>query len=305
MVFDKQLDKKLMQASILIVSKNRKNELEKTLLLLEKILDVSVHEVLVFLDGCTDDSEILKDKLKWVKWFSSEKSIGASPARNVLYKKAEGLFFIGLDDDAHPLDSDFIARTVALFEKKSNVGVIAFEEIKGVFNSDQEALTHRREFTEEYLCSEFVGCGFAIRKEVYEATNGFPVWVDIYGEESCVAIEVLSKGYDILYTNKIVVNHRVDRADRMLKERNYFRFGRQLKNTTFYYLVYYPFPCYKIARLLWHNFNKYACRDWGYFKIYFQSMFEILIFLPRLMQYRKPVPLVILKKIKKLPHPKY
>ena len=38
--------------------------------------------------------------------------------------------------------------------------------------------------------------------------------VDIYGEESCVAIEVMSKGYDILYSNKIKVNHRVNKEQR-------------------------------------------------------------------------------------------
>src|SRR5690606_13336476 len=145
------------------------------------------------------------------------------------------------------------------------VGVLAFQEIKGVFNSDTEALTQRQEILEEFLCSEFVGCGFAIRKEVYQATNGFPLWIDIYGEESCVSIEVLAQGYDILYTNSISVNHRVNREERFKIGRNYFRFEKQLKNTAFYYLVYYPFPLYKISRLLWHNFKKYAFTDWNYF----------------------------------------
>ncbi|MFV5703603.1 glycosyltransferase family 2 protein [Flavobacterium sp. XS2P12] len=294
-----------MQASILIVSKNRKAALEKTLTVLQSLIDLSVHEVLVFLDGCMDESFLLKSQFDWVKWDSSEKSIGASPARNVLYEKAKGDILIGLDDDAHPLYVDFIERTVAVFEKNSNVGVLAFEEIKGVFNSDEEALAHHQEALEEYFCSEFVGCGFAIRKEVYEATNGFPVWIDIYGEESCVAIEVLAQGYAILYTNSIAVNHRVDRTMRMQMGRNYFRFGKQLKNTAFYYLVYYPFPFFKIAKLFWHNFKKYACSDWIYFKIYFQSMFEILIFLPRLMSYRNPIDSKILAKIRQLPSPKF
>jgi hypothetical protein len=45
---------------------------------------------------------------------------------------------------------------------------------------------------------------------VYKATNGFPCLVDIYGEESAGSIEVIAKGFDILYTNRIVVNHRVN-----------------------------------------------------------------------------------------------
>ena len=61
--------------SLLIVSKNRKLELERTLLLLEKLIHFSEHEVLVFLDGCTDESEILKEKFSEVQWYSTEKSI--------------------------------------------------------------------------------------------------------------------------------------------------------------------------------------------------------------------------------------
>lgn len=293
-----------MEISFLIVTKNRPEELQFTLKQLQTVFDVANHEVLIFIDGC-QLTEKIQNQFSWVKWYKSDKGIGASGARAILYPKAIGQILIGLDDDAHPLNADFTGLSEQLFKQYPNVGVLAFQEIKGVFNSDAEALAQKEESLEQYLCSEFVGCGFAIRKEVYNSTRGFPVWIDIYGEESCVAIEVLANGYDILYTNSISVNHRVDRADRMLKGRNYFRFGKQLKNTAFYYLVYYPFPFLKIAKLFWHNFKKYGCRDWIYFKTYFQSMFDILIFLPQLMRHRTPVSNSVLKRSRELPRPKY
>ncbi|TDE04587.1 glycosyltransferase family 2 protein [Flavobacterium hiemivividum] len=294
-----------MQTSILIVSKNRKEELSKTLLKIKGLLDFSIHEVLVFLDGCTDGSEDLKNEFSWVKWFGSNTTIGASGSRAILYPHAKGSFFIGLDDDAHPLQADFIAIVTQIFSEYPKVGVLAFQEIKGVFNSNVEALTHKKELVDEYLCHEFVGCGFAIRKVVYEATSGFPVWMDIYGEESCVSIEVLANGYDILYTNRIAVNHRVNREERLKTGKNYYRFDKQLKNTVFYYLVYYPFPLMKIAKLLWHNFKKYACSDRRYFHIYFQSLFSAVTTLPKILSHRKPIDSQILKRICQLPPPRY
>jgi len=258
-----------MQASILIVSKDRKQELERTLLLLETLICLAEHEVLVFLDGCADQSHLLKKIFPWVKWYDAQKSIGASAARNLLYAKATGTFLIGLDDDAHPLNADFIALTKAIFEDYPTVGILAFQEIKGIFNSDQEALVYKKSVREEYFTNDFIGCGFAIKKIVYDATNGFPLWVDIYGEESCVSIEVLSKGFDILYTNRIAVNHRVDRIARKMAGRNYFRFGKQLKNSTYYFLVYYPIPFANILKLYLHNFRKYALSDYKYFLIFF------------------------------------
>lgn len=289
-----------MQASIVIVSKNRKHDLERTLRILEKLIHFSQHEVLVFLDGCTDSSELLKNQFKWVIWKVSEKSIGASAARNALYPKAKGYYLIGLDDDAHPLQTNFIALTKSIFEEHPNVGVIAFQEIKGVFDSDSEALLTGVSPEQEYLTNEFIGCGFAIRQDVYQETNGFPVWIDIYGEESCVSIEVIAKGYDILYSNKIKVNHRVNLAERKSAGQNYFRFGKQLKNTTYYYMVYYPYPFIKIARLFWHNFRKYGTKDWNYFKIFFRSIAEVVTAVPKILKYRKPLNKNILQKMRKL-----
>ena len=289
-----------MKVSILIVSKNRKEDLFKTLRVLESLIDKFQVEILVFLDGCADDTSVLQDQFNWVKWFSSEKSIGASAARHQLYPKAKGQFLIGFDDDAHPLQSDFITRTLSVFERYPIVGIVAFQEIKGVFGSDQEALSQVNSIAEEYFTNEFIGCGFAIRKEAYQDTNGFPVWIDIYGEESCVSIEVLAAGYDIIYTNTIQVNHRVNLIERKKAGQNYFRFGKQLKNSTYYFLVYYPYPLGNILKLFWHNFNKYALRDINCFKIFFSVSVEVLRSMPRILTYRKPVTALVLDKMRKV-----
>lgn len=289
-----------MQASILIVSKNRKEELEFTLKVLARYLDLAIHEVLVFLDGCSDNSELLQIQFDWVKWVTSKKSIGASAARHHLYPIAQGHILIGLDDDAHPLNSDFVEKTANIFERYPNVGIIAFQEVKGIFYSVDEALNKATIKEEEYFCNEFIGCGFAIRKEVYKSTNGFPVWIDIYGEESCIAIEVLAKGYDILYSNKIKINHRIDIVARKLNGQNYFRFGKQLKNTTYYYLVYYQFPLLKILKLYVHNFKKYALMDRQYFKVFFKTIFNVLIGIPKVLKYRNPIDKKVFEKMKSL-----
>lgn len=293
-----------MQASILIVSKNRKDELEKTLLILEKLIDFSKHEILVFLDGCSDNSNNLIEKFKRIKWEVSKYSIGASKARHILYPKAKGQFLIGLDDDAHPITKDFILKTKQIFEIYPNVGIIAFQEIKGQFIEVQE-ISKDKATHEHYFTSEFIGCGFAIRKDVYQAINGFPVWIDIYGEESCVSIEVLSKGYDIIYTNQIKVNHRINKEARKLAKQHYFRFGKQLKNTTYYYLVYYPFPLFNILKLFIHNFRKYALSDWNYFSAYFRTILNILVGLPKVLNYRNPIDKSAIDKSRNLQRLKF
>lgn len=294
-----------MEASILIVSKNRKEALETTLLLLKPMLDFTKHEVLVFLDGCSDGSMDLMEMIPWVTWCFDDKGIGASPARHYLYPKAKGLYLFGFDDDAHPLDSDFIIQTISVFKTHPNVGIVAFEEIKGIFPSDVEALKSLDSEPVAYLTNEFIGCGFAIKKDVYEATNGFPVWMAIYGEESCLSIEVLSKGYAILYTNAIKVNHRVDKEARKQSGKNYFRFEQQLKNTTGYYMVYYKKPIFKILKLYGHNFKKYALTDFKCFTLFFKVVFQVVLSMPSILKYRKPVNEDVIKKRHRLRTLKY
>ena len=276
-----------MQISFLIVTKNRPEDLTLTLKKLQVIIDLSVHEVLVFIDGCSKTETIIND-FEWVNWTVSKKSISASPARHILYKKAQGHLFIGLDDDAHPLSQNFISTIQSRFNSNKNIGIIAFQEVRGVFVSDKDALQQSKPM-ESYYTNDFIGCGFAIKKEVYAATKGFPVWIDIYGEEPALAIEVLDLGYQIIYDPRIIVNHRIDIEKRKLQGRNYFRFERQLNNTIRYYLVYHPKPIKKVLKTLLHNFKKYAITDIRYFKSFITVVFKVVINLFKILKFRQPV----------------
>ncbi|NJM80311.1 MAG: hypothetical protein HC854_13135 [Flavobacterium sp.] len=124
---------------------------------------MSIHEVLVFIDGCGETEKIIPN-FNWVKWEVSEKSSSASPARNALYKKASGTIFIGLDDDAHPISANFIVSVENQFKLDAIIGVLAFQEVKGIFNSNEEALKEAKQ-THSFFTNEFIGCGFAILKK--------------------------------------------------------------------------------------------------------------------------------------------
>src|SRR5690606_14668528 len=111
---------------------------------------------------------------------------------------------------SHPLQDNFVELTETLFYQNLNVGIIGFYEIPGL-HKDIKPLIQNLKYKKDYLTNDFIGCGFAVKKEIYDQTRGFPTWIDIYGEEICVAWETLDIGYDILFTHKIYVNHRIDK----------------------------------------------------------------------------------------------
>lgn len=293
-----------MDISIVIVTKNRAEELAFSLNKIQKLIDISKHEVLVFIDGCKT-TEAMKHDFSWVKWFGVPQSIGASPARNSLYKNAVGTILIGLDDDAHPITENFIKKCTTLFQENSKLGIIAFQEIRGVFNSDQEAILQAEKEHMHYQTNDFIGCGFAIKKAVYQKTNGFPLWMDIYGEETCVAYEVLDADYEIIYDNSIVVNHRVNKIQRQEQGKYYFRFQKQLKNTIFFFLIYRKKPLLLIMKTITHNFKKYALKDLTYFRLFWVAIFQVMVHFFFVLKYRKPIKNATLQKIKQLQPIKY
>jgi hypothetical protein len=286
-----------MEFSFLIVTKNRPEELQFTLKKMHTIFDATNHEVLVYIDGCPA-TEKIQIQFPWVKWYVGDKSISASPARNFLYSKAVGKIFIGLDDDAHLISEKPIETIKNYFAANQNLGILAFLEIKGIFANPEGKLESRE--NEAFLTTEFIGCGFAIRKKVYEQTNGFPTWMDIYGEETVLSIEVMDLEYDILYTNQVAVNHRIDVEKRKLQGKNYFRFQKQLQNSFRIYMVYYRNPFFKIMKLLFHNFKKYALADKTYFKLYCHAMGNMMINIPMLLKRRNSMTIRTQQKLKTL-----
>jgi hypothetical protein len=286
-----------MQISFLIVTKNRLTELQFTLQQLYSIFDKQQHEVLVYIDGCKE-TEAIQDQFNWVQFYSAEKSISASPARNFLFQKAKGEILVGLDDDAHLISKNPLSTIQTYFHQNTNLGILAFLEIKGIFEKPENKLETLEK--EEFLTTDFIGCGFAIRKSVYDQTNGFPLWIDIYGEEPSLSIEVLNLDYDILFTNQVAVNHRIDIEKRKLQGKNYFRFEKQLQNSFRIFIKYYPNPIPKIIRLLFHNFKKYAVSDKIYFKLYCKAVANMIIKFPKILRLRKKMTVKTEQKLKTL-----
>jgi GT2 family glycosyltransferase len=286
----------LPKYSILIATANRINELKFTLTKLLNTVNLEECEILVISDNCRDTEELDKTEYFGVKWFHINKKVGASHARNILFKHAKGKYLIGLDDDAHLITTKPLVQIERIFQEFPSAGIIAFKEFRVVGIDDT---------LEKPYCikvNDFVGCGFCIRKDIYDLTSGFPLWIDIYGEESCLALEVLSLGYDIIYSNRIAVHHRVNKVLREQAGHNIFRFKKSLLNSNKYFIVYYPLILLPnpLIKLFFHNLLKYGLRNSSFFIAFIITYLKLLHQLPAILKHRKPVSVSLIKLKKSL-----
>ncbi len=131
-----------------------------------------------------------------VRWIRNRKNDGAA-ARNLAAKKARGDWLFMLDDDAAPLQVD----ASVLEGASDDVGAIGAE----IF-LDPDADPPRREAGG--LPEVFVGCGAAIRRDVFLELGGYDASFVYYVEEYDFCAKLIASGRRVTWSNGFRVHHR-------------------------------------------------------------------------------------------------
>lgn len=135
---------------------------------------------------------------------------GPSAARNAGIEKARGDMLIFIDDDAEFVSSEVAATVVSRFAEEPDLAIIAFRIINAY--SDQVMaydfpgadVSHA---DEEFETTWFVGCGFALRKRVLQASGPFFAPLFINAEELDLCYRILDAGYRVKYLPSVTVRH--------------------------------------------------------------------------------------------------
>jgi GT2 family glycosyltransferase len=117
----------------------------------------------------------------------------AAASRNVAAAEATGEWLIMLDDDSYPLDTGFLD---ALVEAPPQVAAIG-----------AEILINDELHESGGLPEVFIGCGVAIRREVFRALGGYDSAFHYYVEEYDLAARLIAAGYRIEHDFRFRVRH--------------------------------------------------------------------------------------------------
>ena len=178
--------------------------IDKLLQTIEKILycNPQPNEIIVHVDNNDRDSErIIKEKYPKIKTIMSENRIGPGGGRNKIISRAKNQIVASFDDDSYPLDPDYFTRVITLFEKFPNAAVIsaAIFHIGEIIQLDKYTA---------YSQNNFVGCGCAYRRDVFNQTSGYVALPLAYGmEEVDLSLRLINMQWEIINSPWLRVFH--------------------------------------------------------------------------------------------------
>ncbi|MBF0201256.1 MAG: glycosyltransferase [Desulfamplus sp.] len=202
-----------LRLSIVFLNYNRLEDTILTLSVLERFCrkrrDI---EVIAVDNGSSDGTRnFLSSHLDWITAVFLDSNMGIE-GLNMGFSKACGDYILVLDDDSHPLNEVTLELLIDRFDQNEKTGIIACRiESK---NGDPQRSWHLPEMDEMGESLAFVGCGFAVRRTLFERIGWFPGNFFLYQNEIDVAIKVVRDGFEVIYDPMCRVVHRNSPAGR-------------------------------------------------------------------------------------------
>ena len=200
-----------MKASFVLVNYNRKKELLITIAKTKDIIKNSIwdYEIVVVDNASTDGSaEAVKAEHPDVVLIENKVNTGA-PAWNLGFARAQGEYFIIIDDDSHVVSG--LDEAFDHLDKKTDIGILALNVTTGPYTSDDWGWKDGQDIV------GFIGCGAIFRKSVYDKIGGYADWIFLYANEWDLGIRSIDAGYRVEYFANCKVNHRTSKVHRSTK----------------------------------------------------------------------------------------
>lgn len=222
--------------SILITTKNRKDELVFTLQKINDLLTRDNVVCIVFDDGSTDGtSDFLKREYPQIILYRNKISKGYLYCRNKMLDEAVTDFSISLDDDAHFLTEKPLESIEDYFLKNNRAGLLGFrifwskEKPQNILSNDHSI-----------KMKSFVGCAHVWRMSAWNDIPNYPEWFVFYGEEDFASYQLFKKKWEVHYLPDVLVHHRVDVKARKNDKDYRIRLRRSLRSGWYLYFLFYP-----------------------------------------------------------------
>ncbi|HEX3186882.1 MAG TPA: glycosyltransferase [Pyrinomonadaceae bacterium] len=190
--------------SAIVTAYERVDQTLKTLRILESC-DPKPDEILVHVDGngieCVD---AIARTYPQVRVLVSNDRVGPGGGRNKLLAAASHEFVASFDDDSYPIDSDYFARVLQLFDRFQDTSIIS----ASLYHAGEAISLDEREAR---WTADFSGGACVFRRAAFIAAGGYVPLPVAYGmEESDLALRLHAQGGKILSSSWLRVFHDTD-----------------------------------------------------------------------------------------------
>lgn len=221
-------------ASIIIVTRNRRDELERALH--SCLIQLGDPEIIVIDDASSDGTpEMVRSRFPRVRLIVDPTPQGYIVQRNRAAHLASGEFLVSIDDDAEFSTPTVVQDTLQDFTVSPRIAAVAIPYT--------EPPAHDSEFQRGpdaigcWITAQFVGTAYAVRREQFLELGGFDESLVHQGEERDFCIRLLQAGYHVRFGNSPPIRHHRS-AQRNLDRMTYY--GR--RNDIRFVWQHLPFP---------------------------------------------------------------
>ena len=273
-----QTDKKF---TILITTKNRKDDLAFTLRKIQYLLDRDAVACIICDDGSTDETcFFIKENYPNIQLIQNVKSEGLIYSRNRLMALVTTEFAISIDDDLHFITQNPLEIIEKAFLENPKVGLFSFRIF---WSLNEPQITKCNEVA--HAVQSFAGGANVWRMSAWNEIPDYPSWFIFYGEEDFASYQLFKKNWKIFYLPEILVNHRVKIIDRKKDSDYSLRLQRSLRSGWYLYFLFFPIVVIpkKMAYSIWIQLKlKVFKGDFKALKALLLAMADLLISVPKI-----------------------
>ena len=191
------------QATIVITTKNRKDELRRALQ--SALAQTGSIEVLVIDDGSEDGTaEMVRTEFPQVRIERSEVSRGLIVQRNRAALLAAAPIIFSIDDDAAFSSPQVVEQTLAEFDDP-RIGAVAIPYREP--NKGDCVMQQAPSRDGIWVANSFIGTAHAVRRDIFLQLGGYREALFHQGEEGDFCIRMLDQGYIVRSGNADVIYH--------------------------------------------------------------------------------------------------
>jgi len=199
--------------SVIFLNFNRCVDLKRSLSKIFNQTGVDFEVIVVDQNSNDGSQKMIKELFPKVILHEIGENLGVAGGRNYGATIAKGEYLVFIDDDAEFVSINALKKVELVFDNNPMFNIIGFN-VNGHPERPEKHLffSHKKDrFTNGYI-----GCGHAIRKDVFENLGGYSGNLFFWGEEIEFAIKTFSiPGNKIIFKGDIVLFHRVSPTQRL------------------------------------------------------------------------------------------